>query len=160
MIHKTGRDMLLWDGTCQVHEQFSEKELVKLKTRHPKAHVIAHPECPPEILRHAGFVGSTSMLIKYAKEHAPGEFIVITEPGILHQMRKNNPENILYDVPGQEGACAWCNACPYMKLNTMEKLYLCMLNRAPEVTVPEATRLKAKQALDKMLEMSVNINKT
>ncbi len=159
LSHKTGREMLLWDGTCQVHDQFSEKELVKLKTRHPKAKTIAHPECPQHILRHAEFVGSTSQLIKFAKENAPNEFIVLTEPGILHQMKKNNPDNIFYDVPGTEGSCVWCNACPYMKLNTLEKLYLCMVNRSPEITLPEPTRLKAKQSLDKMLEMSVNVNR-
>jgi len=159
LIHKTGRDMLLWQGTCIVHEQFSEKALVQLKARHAKAHVIAHPECPPEILRHASFVGSTSMLIKYARENAPDEFIVITEPGILHQMKKNNPENIFYDVPGQDGACAWCNTCPYMKLNTLEKLYLCMVNKAPEVTVAEEVRLQAKRSLERMLEMSVAVNR-
>lgn len=160
LSHKTGRDMLLWNGTCQVHDQFSEKELVKLKTRHGSAKVIAHPECPPEILRHAEFVGSTSQLIKFAKENAPGEFIVLTEPGIMHQMKKNNPENTFYDVPGTEGSCAWCNACPYMKLNTLEKLYLCMVNRGPEITLPEDTRLSAKKSLDRMLEMSVGVNRT
>lgn len=155
--HKTGRDMLLWDGACQVHDQFSEKELVKLKTRNPRARVIAHPECPAHILRHAEFVGSTSMLIKFAKENSPGEFIVLTEPGIFHQMKKNNPESTFFDVPGTEGSCAWCNSCPYMKLNTLEKLYLCMVNRAPELNLPEETRVKAKQSLDKMLEMSASI---
>ncbi len=156
---KTGRDMLLWQGTCIVHEQFSEKELVKLKTRHGAARVIAHPECPPEILRHAEYVGSTSNLIKFAREHAPAEFIVLTEPGILYQMKKNNPESIFYDVPGQEGACAWCNACPFMKLNTLEKLYLAMRNRAPEILVPEDVRVGAKRSLDRMLEMSASVNR-
>lgn len=150
---KTGRDMLLWDGTCQVHEQFSERELVKLKTRQPKAKVIAHPECPPEILRHAEFVGSTSALLNYTKGEGE-EFIVITEPGILHQMKKASPNKIFHDVPGTEGACAFCNACPYMKLNTLEKLYLCMKNSFPEIILEEDLRLKAKRSLDRMLEMT------
>ena len=150
---KTGRDMLLWDGTCQVHEQFSERELVKLKTRQPHAKVIAHPECPPEILRHAEFVGSTSALLNYTKANGQ-EFIVITEPGILHQMKKSSPAKIFHDVPGTEGACAFCNACPYMKLNTLEKLYLCMVNSSPELTLPEPLRLAAKRSLDRMMEMT------
>jgi quinolinate synthase len=154
LSHKTGREMLLWDGTCQVHEQFSERELVKLKTRQPNAKVIAHPECPPEILRHAVYVGSTSGLLKYTKEDPANEFIVLTEPGILHQMKKASPNKIFHDVPGTEGACAFCNACPYMKLNTLEKLYLCMKNSAPELTLPEELRLKAKQSLDRMMEMT------
>ena len=159
LSHKTGREMLLWDGACQVHDQFSEKELVKLKTRHPKAKVIAHPECPSEILRHANFVGSTSALLKFANTNSPAEFIVVTELGILHQMKKNNPGSVFYDVPGTEGSCAFCNACPYMKLNTLEKLYLCMVNRAPELTLPEETRLAAKKSLDRMLQMSVAVNR-
>lgn len=151
---KTGRDMLLWQGTCQVHEQFSEKALVQLKTVNPKAKVIAHPECPPEILRHAEYVGSTSGLLRYTKENDFNEFIVLTEPGILHQMKKASPQKIFHDVPGTEGACAWCNACPYMKLNTLEKLYLCMVNQTPEITLPEDLRLKAKRSIDRMMEMT------
>ena len=154
LSHKTGRDMLLWDGTCQVHEQFSERELVKLKTRQPNAKVIAHPECPPEILRHAEYVGSTSGLLKYTKENDGNEFIVLTEPGILHQMKKASPNKIFHDVPGTEGACAFCNACPYMKLNTLEKLYLCMKNGFPEILMDEDLRVKAKRSLDRMLEMT------
>ncbi len=157
--HKTGRDMLLWQGTCIVHEQFSEKELIKLKTRHSKAKIIAHPECPQEILRHAEYIGSTSALIKYTQETAQDEFIVLTEPGIMHQMKKLNPHKTFYDVPGQEGACAWCNTCPFMKLNTMEKLYLCMKNGAPELDVPESIRIKAKMSLDRMLEMANSVNR-
>jgi quinolinate synthase len=154
LARKTGRDMLLWDGTCIVHEQFSEKELVKLKTRNPKALIIAHPECPEPLLKYADFIGSTSGLLNYTIEHAGKEFIVLTEPGILHQMKKKSPSSIFHDVPGTYGACASCNNCPYMKLNTLEKLYLCMQNEAPEITLPEPTRIAAKRSLDKMLEMT------
>lgn len=154
LVRKTGRDMVLWEGTCVVHEQFSERELVKLKTRHPEAHVIAHPECPEPLLHHAACVGSTSVLINYTKER-PGEtFIVLTEPGIIHHMEKVSPGSQFYDVPGTYGACATCNNCPYMKLNTLEKLYLCMARRQPEITVEEELRLEAKAALERMLEMS------
>lgn len=154
LARKTGRDMLLWDGTCIVHEQFSEKELVKLKTRQPNALIIAHPECPEPLLKYAHFIGSTSGLLNYTIANAGKEFIVLTEPGILHQMRKKSVGSTFYDVPGTYGACASCNNCPYMKLNTLEKLYLCMKNGAPEITVPEDTRLAAKRSLDKMLEMT------
>jgi quinolinate synthase len=155
LARKTGREMVLWDGTCIVHEQFSEKELIKLKTQHPEAHVIAHPECPEALLNHAEYIGSTSKLIAFSDARVGGEFIVLTEPGILHQMQKNAPTSTFYDVPGiSDGACANCNACPYMKLNTLEKLYMCMVNQAPVIEVEEGLRLKAKAALDKMLEMS------
>ncbi len=155
LAKKTGREMVLWQGTCMVHEQFSEKELVKLKTRHPEAHVIAHPECPEHLLKHAGYIGSTSRLLEYTAER-PGEaFIVLTEPGIFHMMKKRSPGSVFYDVPGiSDGACASCNTCPYMKLNTLEKLYLCMVNRSPEITLDEPMRLAAKASLEKMLAMS------
>ncbi len=152
---KTGRDMVLWDGTCIVHERFSEKELITLKTKHPKAKVIAHPECPDSILNYAEHIGSTSSLIKFVVEHEGSEFIVLTEPGILHQMRKVSSKSVFYDVPGiSDGACASCNTCPYMKLNTVEKLYNCMLNSAPEINVNEDLRVRAKAPLDKMMQMS------
>jgi quinolinate synthase len=155
---KTGRDMLLWDGTCIVHENFSERELVKLMTRHPDAKVIAHPECPQALLKHAHHVGSTSSLLNYTKEHPGGEFIVLTEPGILHQMKKLSPGSMFYDVPGiSDGACASCNNCPYMKLNTMEKLYLCMRDRRPEVTLAPELMDRARLPLERMLEMSKGV---
>jgi quinolinate synthase len=155
---KTGRDMLLWDGTCIVHENFSERELVKLRERHPGAKIIAHPECPQALLHYAHHVGSTSSLLNYAKEHAGGEFIVLTEPGILHQMKKLSPGSVFYDVPGiSDGACASCNNCPYMKLNTMEKLYLCMLERKPEITLAPELLERAKLPLARMLEMSAGL---
>jgi quinolinate synthase len=155
LARKTGREMLLWQGTCIVHEQFSEKELVKLKTRHPKAHVIAHPECPEHLLSHAAFIGSTSKLLQFTEEHAGDSFIVLTEPGIFHMMKKRSPGSTFYDVPGMsDGACASCNTCPFMKLNTLEKLYRCMKSKSPAIELEETQRIKAKAALEKMLAMS------
>lgn len=156
LAKKTGRDMTLWPGTCVVHERFSEKELVKLKTRHPDAFVIAHPECPEDILRHAHHVGSTSSLLRFTKERPGKEFIVLTETGILHQMEKTSPGSAFYPVPGMEegGACVSCNNCPYMRLNTLEKVYRAMIHRAPEITVPEHTRAGAEKSLKRMMEMS------
>jgi quinolinate synthase len=155
LIKKTGRDMLLWDGTCIVHERFSEVELVKLKTRHPKARVIAHPECPEALLAHAEHIGSTSSLIKYAEAHPGEEFIVLTEPGIFHEMRKRSPGSTFHMVPGvADGACFSCNNCPYMKMNTMEKIYACMKTRAPAIELPADLMKRARLPLDRMLEMS------
>ncbi|PIR39148.1 MAG: quinolinate synthase [Alphaproteobacteria bacterium CG11_big_fil_rev_8_21_14_0_20_39_49] len=152
---KTGRDMLLWEGSCIVHERFSEKELVKLKTIHPDAKIIAHPECPESLLAYADHIGSTSSLINFTKTNNGSEFIVLTEPGIIHQMEKESAQSKFYDVPGtQEGACASCNECPYMRLNTLEKLYMCMVNKSPAISITEQLRLAAKKPLDKMLEMS------
>lgn len=152
---ETGRDMVLWQGTCIVHEQFSEKELIKLKTKHPEAHIIAHPECPEHLLNYADIIGSTSVLLNFTKENNGDSFIVLTEPGIIHTMKKTSPDSVFYDVPGMsDGACASCNACPYMKLNTLEKLYLCMVNRTPDIAMEETLRIRAKSALDRMLEMS------
>jgi quinolinate synthase len=155
---KTGRtNMLLWNGVCIVHDQFSERELVKLQTRHPEARIIAHPECPEALLAYADHVGSTSSLLAHVQGVEGQTFLVLTEPGILHQMRKRAPGNTYIDVPGMDGSCA-CNACPYMKLNTLEKLYLCMVNRAPEITVEESVRVRAEAALQRMLTMSEGIN--
>lgn len=155
LAKKTGRDMLLWEGTCVVHEQFSERELVRLKSQHPTAHIIAHPECPEPLLRYAAHIGSTSSLIKYAAENNGSEFIVLTEPGIIHQMKKQSPDSKFYDVPGAaEGSCSSCNTCPFMKLNTLEKLYLAMVNRNPRIEMEESLRLAALKPLEKMLEMS------
>ncbi len=152
---KTGRNMLLWNGTCQVHENFSEKELIKLKTLHPKAHIIAHPECPEALLSYATHIGSTSSLIKYAVDNSPNEFIVLTEPGIFYQMKKKAPTSIFYDVPSiNTSGCVLCNTCPYMKLNTLEKLYLCMLNRNPSIHLSAELVEDAKKPLIRMLEMS------
>lgn len=155
LIRKTGREMLLWDGHCIVHERFSERELVKLKTRYPEAHVIAHPECPEALLAHAEHVGSTSSLLKFTEERAGQSFIVLTEPGIFHQMEKRSPGSVFHAVPGlSNGACASCNECPYMKLNTLEKVYACMRDRAPELTLPQELMERARKPLMRMLEMS------
>lgn len=152
---KTGRNMVLWDGTCQVHENFSEKELIRLKTIHPAAKIIAHPECPEAILNYAEHIGSTSSLLKYAEENSPSEFIVLTEPGIMHQMKKRSPNSKFYDVPGiNESGCTLCNSCPYMKLNTLEKLYLCMENKSPSIHLSKELVQASKKPLLKMLEMS------
>lgn len=159
---KTSRDMVLWDGSCMVHERFSERELIALKTRHPNAHVIAHPECPEALLAHAHHVGSTSSLLTFT-EQRPGEaFIVMTEAGILHQMGKRSPGSTFYPVPSalDGGACVACNTCPYMKLNTMEKLYLCMLNQTPELLLDPSLIVAAKKPLERMLEYSKNITST
>lgn len=159
---KTGRDMLLWDGSCMVHERFSEVELVKLKTRHPKAHVIAHPECPETLLNYAHFVGSTSGLLKFTETHPGTEFIVLTEAGILHQMKKRSPGSVFYGVPSalDGGACVSCNTCEYMKMNTMEKLYLCMRDQSPELILSPELMAAARKPLDRMLELSKSIAST
>ncbi len=152
---KTGRNMLLWNGTCIVHERFSEQELIKLKVRHPQAQVIAHPECPEHLLQHAAHIGSTSSLIRFSAEHAGGEFIVLTEPGIFHEMKKRSPGSIFYDVPGMgSGACVSCNTCPFMKLNTMEKIAACMRDRTPSIELPPDLMVRARKPLERMLEMS------
>ena len=121
----TNRNMLLWNGTCIVHETFSSKELVKAKVRNPDAKIIAHPECPENILNHADFVGSTSSLLRYISEDNNKKFIVATEPHILHQMKKNEPEKTFLVAPGTDGSCS-CSNCPYMELNTLEKLRDCL----------------------------------
>lgn len=153
---KLGRDMVLWQGTCIVHERFSEKELIKMQTRFTNARTIAHPECPEELLDYAEHVGSTSSLIDYVSRYPKDEFIVLTEPGILHQMKKNCPEAILHDVPGmgEDGACSFCNSCPYMKLNTMEKLYHCMADGTPEIILDESLCAAAEEPIRRMMEMS------
>lgn len=152
---QTGRNMVLWNGTCQVHENFSEKELVKLKTLNPKARIIAHPECPETLLNYAEHVGSTSSLIKYVEKHSPGEFIVLTELGIIHQMKKISADNKFYDVPSiNETGCTLCNSCPHMKLNDLEKLYLCMANKSPSIHLSAKLVEESKKPLLKMLEMS------
>ncbi len=151
---KTGRKMTLWNGTCIVHEQFSEKELVKLQTNHSDAFTIAHPECPENLLARANHIGSTASLLNFVSEHQKSKFIVLTEPGIIHQMKKQSPESQFFDVPGTHGACVSCNNCPYMKLNTLEKLYMCMVNRSPAIELDEKLRERAKLSLERMLQMS------
>ncbi len=157
LSRKLGRDMLLWQGTCIVHELFSEKELMKLKAKYPDAPVAAHPECPDNIVRHADHVGSTSSILKFCTEHTQDTLIVATEPGIIHQMEKAAPHKTFIGAPGADGNCS-CNTCPFMALNTMEKLYLCLKNGGPEIELDEETRLKAEMPLRKMLDMSQPVN--
>lgn len=158
LSRKTGRDMLLWDGACMVHERFSEQELVKLRSLHPQAYIIAHPECPDHLLAYAHHIGSTSSLLRHTEEHAGNEFIVLTEPGILHQMQQRSPGSSFYPVPGAAGgACLSCNNCSYMKLNTLEKLYLCMKHRRPEITLEPDLIRDAYKPLQRMLDMSTGV---
>ena len=149
---QTGRDLVMWEGSCIVHETFSEKKIVQLKIEHPQAEIIAHPECEPQVLRHADYIGSTTALLKYCQQSATEEFIVATEPGIIHQMEKDAPQKNFIPAPAMNN-CA-CNECPHMRLNTLEKLYLAMKNRAPEITLPEDTRVAALKPIQRMLEMS------
>jgi len=149
---KTGRNMLLWNGACMVHEIFSLEKITKLKVRHPKALVIAHPECEDAVLQVADYIGSTTQLLKYAVASSAQEFIVATETGILHQMQKDAPHKTFIPAPPTNN-CA-CNDCPHMKLNTLEKLYLCMQYELPEITMNEDLRVAAKQPIDRMLDIS------
>ena len=151
MIKKTGRDMVLWNGTCQVHEIFSERELVKLKVQYPNASVLAHPECDENILVHADFIGSTSALINHVKESSRAKHIIVTEPGVIHQMQKNNPEKEFIPLPTNTG-CA-CNECPHMRLNTMEKIAESLENMQHEITLDESLRVKALKPLNRMLDI-------
>jgi quinolinate synthase len=150
---KFGRDMLLWPGVCIVHEAFSETELLKLKAQHPGAPVLAHPECPPHILDHADQIGSTSAILKHALESPSEVMIVATEPHIIHQMEKAAPHKTFIGAPGADGNCN-CNMCPYMALNTMEKLYVALRDLQPRIEIEEGLRLRAKKSLDRMLEMA------
>ena len=149
---KTGRNMLLWNGACMVHEIFSLEKITKLKVRHPNAKVIAHPECEEAVLRVADFIGSTTQLLKYSAVDNSSEYIVATETGILHQMQKDSPGKTFIPAP-PNNSCA-CNDCPYMKLNTLEKLYLCMMYEAPEIIMDEDLRLAAKRPMDRMMDIS------
>lgn len=152
IIKKTGRNMLLWDGSCIVHETFSARKIIALKTEHPNALLIAHPECEEIVLEKADFIGSTSALLKFTQESDADEFIVATEEGIIHQMKLKSSAKIF--IPAPPVANCACNECPYMKLNTLEKLYLCMLEGKPELVLDEEIRLKALKPIKKMLEMS------
>jgi quinolinate synthase len=148
----TGRDMLLWNGACMVHEIFSLERITKLKIKHPDAKLIAHPECEEPILRIADYIGSTTGLLKYTQTDDAKEYIVATETGILHQMMKAEPSKTFIPAPPDNG-CA-CNDCPHMKLNSLEKLYLCMEYETPEINMEEGLRLAAKKPIDRMLEIS------
>ena len=149
----TGRNMLLWDGACHVHEQFSVESLVELKKAHLKAKVLAHPECKNVVLMLADFVGSTQALLNYATNSQDTEFLVATESGIIHQMQKQNPNKIFIPVPPVDSTCG-CNDCKYMRLNSLEKLYLCLKTEQPEILVDEALRVKAVKPIERMLELS------
>ncbi len=150
-----GREMLLWDGACIVHEIFSEQRIIRLKTRYPDAPVIAHPECEEPVLRQADFIGSTSSLRRYAADSPAQTIIVATEAGILHTMQKDSPGKTFVPAPPDSG-CA-CNDCPHMKLNTLEKVYLCLKHERPELVMDEATRLAALRPIERMLEMSAGV---
>ena len=152
LVKKTGRDMVLWDGACMVHEIFSLEKITRLKIRHPKAKLIAHPECEDPILRQADFIGSTTALLKYSQTDTAQEYIVATETGILHQMQLNSPQKTFIPAPPNNN-CA-CNDCPHMKLNTLEKLYLCMKYEQPELIMDEAIRIAARKPMERMLEIS------
>lgn len=160
IAREVGRDMIFWHGSCIVHEQFSEKELVKLKTNYPNAHIIAHPECPETLLSYASHIGSTSSLLEFVENNQGEEFIVLTEPHIIHQMKKRNPSGKFYDCPFVDQAgCTLCNNCPYMALNDLEKLYLVMKYGDKSefggvLDLDEDLRISAEKPLRKMLEMS------
>ena len=149
----TGRNMLLWDGACHVHEQFSVESLVELKKAHPKAKVLAHPECKNVVLMLADFVGSTQALLNYATNSQDTEFLVATESGIIHQMQKQNPNKVFIPIPPVDSTCG-CNDCKYMRLNSLEKLYLCLKTEQPEILVDESLRVKAVKPIERMLELS------
>nr|MBK9652345.1 quinolinate synthase NadA [Bacteroidota bacterium] len=152
IIEKTGRDMVLWDGSCMVHEIFSQQKITKLKEQYPNAQVIAHPECEEVVLKLADFIGSTTGLLKYTQTNSCNEFIVVTESGILHQMHKASPHKLFIAAPPNNN-CA-CNDCPHMKLNTMEKIYLCMKYEKPEVNIAADLMDDALRPLKRMLEIS------
>ncbi|MFO7722039.1 MAG: quinolinate synthase NadA [Bacteroidales bacterium] len=148
----TGRKMVLWDGTCEVHDILNTEGVIRLKQENPDALVVAHPECRAQVLAIADFVGSTTEMIKYTRESSCNKFIVATESGILHQMQKESPEKEFLIVPADE-TCV-CNDCPYMKLNTMDKLYKCMENESPEIILDEAVMDLARKPIERMLEIS------
>jgi quinolinate synthase len=149
---KTGRDMLLWNGACMVHEIFSLEKITRLKIRHPEAKVIAHPECEEAVLKLADFIGSTTQLLTFTQRDNSPAYIVVTETGILHQMQKDSPGKTFIPAPPNNN-CA-CNDCPYMKLNTLEKVYLCLEYELPEIIMEEPLRIAAKRPIDRMLDIS------
>ncbi|MEE9466448.1 MAG: quinolinate synthase NadA [Candidatus Neomarinimicrobiota bacterium] len=151
LMNKTGRTMHLWDGSCSVHDLFSEREILRLKARYPNALVLAHPECVEAVLRHADHIGSTTSIIKFATSHKNGEYIVATEEGVVHQMKKKAPDNTYIPVPGSDG-CA-CNHCPFMRKITLEKVYLALRDLQPEITLDEDLRLRALRPMERMLAL-------
>ena len=146
-------DLIIWQGTCIVHEQFSAKGLAQLKIRHPDAEVLAHPECDEAVLDQADSIGSTSFIIQRSVDSPAKKLIIATEDGVFHQIKQQVPEKELIQAPGMDESCS-CNRCPYMRLNTLEKLYLCMRDLDPEVSVPEPIRKQALEPIEKMLELS------
>lgn len=154
VARQTGREMVLWQGACIVHETFSERKIAELQVHHPDAELIAHPECEPGLLAKAQFIGSTSALLKHAVASPKTKFIVATEEGILHQMRKGAPQKTFIGAPPNNDNCS-CNECPFMKLNTLEKVAAALRDEKPEITVPKELRLKALKPLERMLEWSV-----
>ncbi|HVS94775.1 MAG TPA: quinolinate synthase NadA [Mucilaginibacter sp.] len=152
---KTGRDLVLWNGACMVHEIFSREKITRLRERHPEAELLAHPECEEVILKMADYIGSTTGLLKYASKSESKEFIVATESGIIHQMERTNPGKVFIPAP-PNNQCA-CNDCPHMKRNTLEKLYLCMKNEMPEITVPADIIEKAVKPIERMLSISAQL---
>jgi quinolinate synthase len=152
---ETGRDLVLWNGACMVHEIFSQQRILKLKEQNPGAKIIAHPECEEPILALADFIGSTTALLNYSKKSDAQSFIVATETGILHQMQKDSPNKTFIPAPPTTN-CA-CNDCPHMKLNTLEKLYLCLKNESPEIEVPENIRVGAEKSIRRMLDLSAQL---
>ncbi len=153
VMKQTGREMILWPGSCIVHETFSERRLIELMTRHPDAEVIAHPECEEPLLRRSAFIGSTSALLKHTAESPKREFIVLTEPGILHQMQKASPDKLFLAGPPVDESCS-CNECPFMRLNTLEKLYLALRDLQPRIEMQEDLRVRALAPIERMLALS------
>jgi quinolinate synthase len=148
----TGRNMILWDGTCEVHDVLNTEAIINLKIEHPDAKLVAHPECKAQVLELADYIGSTTAMLKYTSSDDSQKYIVATETGILHQMQKNSPDKEFIIVPTDE-TCS-CNDCPYMKLNTMEKLYKCMRDEKPEIILEKETILKAAEPINRMLDIS------
>lgn len=153
LMEKTSREMLLWDGTCMVHEQFAQEKIIRIKNENPDAKIIAHPECEEKVLEISDFIGSTSQLLKFVRESSAKKFIVATESGIIHQMKIHCPDKIFIPAPPDDATCA-CNNCPHMKKNTLEKLYLCMEELQPEITLPADLIEKAYIPIKRMLELS------
>ena len=156
VMKRTGREMVLWPGSCIVHETFSQRRLFELQRMHPEAKVIAHPECEEAILSMADFIGSTSELLRFAESDPAPAFIVVTEPGILHEMKKRVPKKQLLAAPGVDESCH-CNECPFMRLNTPEKIYLALRDMKPELQMDPALREAARLPIDRMLELSASI---
>lgn len=156
VMKQTGRELVLWQGSCMVHETFSIRKLIALQQKYPDAKIIAHPECEEPLLELAHYIGSTSGLLEYVQKDAAKEFIVVTESGILHEMQKRAPEKVLIPAPPENESCS-CNECPFMRLNTPEKIYLALRDNRPELIMDEALREAARLPIERMLELSATI---